>query len=390
MNAPPDLPAAAFLAALAGLPRLGPRRFQALLAEGDPVDVWQGLAAGRYRPSPLVAETLEPDGPPLLRRWQSALARIDVAAVWEAHLAAGIQVIARDDPRYPPAFAEDPDPPVVLFAIGDLHALDGLRVGVVGTRRCTQYGRDVASDLGTELAAAGVRVVSGLALGIDAAAHSGALSVDGAPPIGVVGNGPDVHYPRRNSYLYRAIRDHGVLLSEYPLGTQPRRWTFPARNRLVAALSRCVVVVETPEHGGSQHTIDEADRRDVDVLAVPGSVRSPASDGTNKLLWEGRQVARGARDVLDHLGVAPAPLRPPPTGPPPGVDPGPPVGAAPPDELRALLDAIGFEPVTLEQILLRTPWTLAEIHAGLTRLEELGWIAWQGSWVERRAGRGSR
>jgi DNA processing protein len=366
---------------------MGPRRFQAMLAGAEPSTVWQRLRSGTYRPTPAVAETLEPEAALLLVRWRKILGKLDVAETWRDHRRAGIRVLGRDDPDHPRAFRDDPDPPVVLFAAGDLGLLDGPAVAIVGTRRCTQYGRDVASEMGAHLAAAGVHVVSGLALGIDAAAHAGALSVDGAPPIGVVGNGLDVTYPRRNAALYRAVRERGLLLSEYPLGAQPRRWTFPARNRLVAALARAVVVVETPEAGGSQHTIDEADRRDVEVLAVPGSVRSPASAGTNKLLWEGRPAVRDALDVLDALGLpsSPAPAAAAVPVAVPASEP-----ATPPVELVGLLDAVGWEPATLEEVLLRAGLGLPDLHAGLSRLEDLGWIRWEGNWIERRAAGGVR
>jgi DNA processing protein len=234
----------------------------------------------------------------------------------------------------------------------------------------------VASDFGRQLAAAGVRVVSGLALGIDAAAHAGALSVPGAPPIGVVGNGLDVVYPRRNA----ALAERGVLLSEYPLGSQPRTWTFPARNRIIAALARTLVVVESQMKGGSFHTVDAAADRDVEIMAVPGSVRSPASTGPNELLAQGRSVARDAAEILLTVGLQPA------AGPSAEADRARAAddALAVPPQHRPLLDAVGWEPSSLEQVLLRTQLGMASLHAGLTELEDGGWIVWDGNWVERR------
>jgi DNA processing protein len=381
-----SLPSQAYLVALAGLPRMGPIRLRALLAGDEPEAAWARVRQQRLVDVPGVVEALEGDGPGLLERWALVAGRTDVATHWRRHRDAGIEVLDPDSPGWPAVLVPDPDPPSVLFASGDLGALDGICVAVVGTRRCTQYGRDVASDLGRGLAAAGVRVVSGLALGIDAAAHAGALAAVGAPVVGVVGNGLDVHYPRRNASLYAQVAARGVLLSEYPLGTQPRRWTFPARNRLIAAFSRMVVVVESHVDGGSLHTVDEADRRDIEVRAVPGSVRSPASAGTNALIDGGRAVVRDELDVLLPLGLTPAQE---------GRVRGAAGSTADPDErdlrpqLRRILDALGWEPASLEQVLLRTQLGLSALHEGLAELEDGGWLTWDGNWVERRA-RGPR
>ena len=161
-------------------------------------------------------------------------------------------------------------------------------------------------ELGRDLGRAGVRVVSGLALGIDAAAHHGALDAEadgGAPPIGVVGSGLDVTYPRAHGALWTAVAAAGVLVGEAPLGAAPEPWRFPARNRIIAALGSVVVVVESHPRGGSRHTVDAAEARGRQVLAVPGSVRSPASRFTNELLADGCHPARDVTDVLVALGL---------------------------------------------------------------------------------------
>ena len=156
--------------------------------------------------------------------------------------------------------------------------------------------------MGFDLARAGVRVLSGLALGIDAAAHKGALDAGGAV-VGVVGTGLDVVYPKRNRSLWAEVASLGLLVSEYPAGTQPERWRFPARNRLIAALSSGVVIVESHQRGGSLLTADEAVDRGKAVFSVPGSVVSPAADGTNGLIVDGASPVRHADDVLDALGL---------------------------------------------------------------------------------------
>jgi DNA processing protein len=156
--------------------------------------------------------------------------------------------------------------------------------------------------MGSALADQGCVVVSGLALGVDGAAHRGALDADGEV-IGVVGTGLDVPYPRSNGQLWQQVIDHGLLLSEFPLRTKPARWQFPARNRLIAGLGSGVVVVESHGVGGALSTVDEAAERGRPVMAVPGSVLSPASDGSNALLVDGAVPVRHAADVLGHLGV---------------------------------------------------------------------------------------
>src|SRR5258705_11936294 len=163
----------------------------------------------------------------------------------------------------------------------------------------------MAFELGHDLAAAGVRVVWGLALGIDGAAHAGALAAPGgAPPVAVVGSGPDVVYPRRHADLWRRVVDAGVLFSESPMGAAPEGWRFPLRNRIIAALADVLVVVESRHQGGSRHTVDAAADRDRTILAVPGPVRSPLSADPNELLHQGAGPARDVVDVLVALGLA--------------------------------------------------------------------------------------
>jgi DNA processing protein len=297
--------------------------------------------------------------------------------VWARHAEADLHVGWRGDGGIPAALAEDVEPPGVLFRRGSLDVLEGPRVAIVGTRRCTRYGRDVAFDLGLDLAAAGVRVVSGLAAGIDAAAHRGALGGGGAPPVGVVGTGLDIVYPRSSADLWRDVAQHGLLLSEAPLGAPAARWRFPARNRLVAALADAVVVVESSTKGGSMYTVEEALRRDRPVLAVPGSVRSPASSGTNALLVEGATVCRGAADVLTLLDLTVAPDRQ--------------VGAAggrasrslPGGDAGLVLDAVGWEPAETTGLALRTGLDLGRLALAIDQLEAGGWLTRSGAWVEQ-------
>jgi len=200
---------------------------------------------------------------------------------------------------YPESLRDAADGPWALIGRGDPRLLDGLEtheaVTVVGARRATSYGREIARELGRELAAAGMTVVSGLAFGVDGCAHRGAL--DAGRTIAVLGCGPDVAYPASHRSLWRQICERGLVISELPPGATPWRWTFPARNRIMAALAGMTVVVEAAARSGSLITMDLA----ADLGAVPGPVTSRASAGPNALLAGGACVIRGAQDVLDAM-----------------------------------------------------------------------------------------
>jgi len=361
------VPPEAFVAAMAALPALGHRRLVAILRRWSPQDAWRRIVDGRGDDDTSLADL-----------WRRAAEEVDVDGLWRVHLRAGVGVLAFGRPGYPDVLADDHEPPGVLFHRGDPTALDGPRVGIVGTRRCTRYGREMARELGRDLAAGGVRVVSGLAAGVDGAAHAGALAAAAAPPIAVVGSGVDVVYPRRNSELWAGVAGAGLLLSEAPLGAAPEAWRFPVRNRVIAALSEVVVVVESHMRGGSKYTVEAAAERSRTVMAVPGSVRNPASAYTNALLADGCPPARDATDVLVALGLS--------TGARgagrPEVDPRPAPG---PDGAR-VLDALGWEPASLEGVVLRSGLSPAAVTVALAHLERDGWVASRHGWWERVAG----
>lgn len=374
----------AHAAALAGLPGMGPARLRALLRAWGPAEAWRRVVAGRAHADRGVAQALGAARERATARWARAAAAIDPAEVLRAHAAAGVAVHLPGTAGYPTLLEADPEPPVVLFARGDPSVLDDRpRVAVVGTRSCTAAGASVAAELGRDLAAAGVVVVSGLAVGIDGAAHRGALeagAAGGAPPVGVVGSGLDVIYPARHRALWGEVAGAGALLSEAPLGARPEPWRFPARNRVIAGLSELVVVVESHTSGGSLHTVDEAADRGVVVMAVPGSVRSPASDGTNQLLHDGCPPVRGVDDVLDALPARwsdrPVVRRPSPEA---GAD----AGWRPSGDAAAVLDALGGEPAALEQLAVRTGLDLGPLAVALEQLVAAGRVQQTHGWFER-------
>jgi DNA processing protein len=371
------LPDAAFTVALASLPDVGPARLRALLARGHPADVLDRVARGRLEADPALAAACgRADPTPLLARWTAAARVLDVDALWACHAGLGVAVLTPEDRRWPRAFDVDPDAPAVLFCRGDLDVLaQPAMVAVVGTRRCSRYGWDVAHALGAGLAAAGAGVVSGLAAGIDAAAHRGALDAGtaAARPLAVVGTGLDVAYPRGNRDLWEEVAAAGLLVSEAPLGTRPARWRFPARNRIIAALADAVVVVESAARGGALHTVDEAVLRDRPVLAVPGPITSPASVGTNRLLRDSALVVCDVDDVLLAVGLTPRPGR---------ADASPRLDG----DDGAVLEAVGHTDATLDAVAARSRLPLGRAAAALARLEAAGFLSGGGGrWARRSA-----
>lgn len=375
---------------LVRLPGLGSRRLRHLLTEcasttGRATDLVSRLREDR---PPLRLERVldAPFGESVDRLWSSWRTALidDERRMSDEEIGAalvGTEVIVWGSSEYPLVLAADPEAPPVLFGRGDREVLAGIdtcrRVAIVGTRRGTEYGRGVASDLGRDLAAHGVAVVSGLALGIDAAAHRGVLAARqrGATgrPIGVVASGLDVVYPRAHGGLWEQVATAGFLLSESPPGTPPDRFRFPLRNRIIAALSEVVVVVESRRAGGSMITVDEAMKRDVMVMAVPGSTRSRASEGVNQLIQDGASVATSADDVLLALGLGGSRV---------GTwnDPRP----APRDEDRVVLDAFDREPRSLDSLVRDLPeHDVGRIALSVGRLESLGWLTCTNGWYER-------
>lgn len=227
------------------------------------------------------------------REW--AEAELDRAA------AAGAAIITADDDAFPGALRDTPDPPLVLYIRGRLLPGDAVAAAIVGTRTPTQYGLTVTRRMASELAAAGVTIVSGLARGIDTQAHRSALAARGRT-IAVLGSGIDVVYPSENRELMDRITENGAVVSENPVGTKPESGYFPARNRIISGLARGTVVIEAAEDSGSLVTADYAVKQGRKLFAVPGNAGTPMSRGTNSLIKQGAVLAESAGDVLQHLG----------------------------------------------------------------------------------------
>jgi DNA processing protein len=292
-----------------------------------------------------------------------------VAALTEPHLvrelsAAQCWACCRHGDLYPPGLRDAADAPWALIGRGDPGLLDGLEplgaVTVVGSRRATSYGRAIARELGRELATAGMVVVSGLAFGIDACAHRGAI--DAGRTVAVLGCGPDVAYPAAHRSLWRRICEEGLVLSEFPPGAAPWRWTFPARNRIMAALSGMTIVVEGAARSGSLITADLAADLGRDLGAVPGPVTSRASAGPNNLLAGGACLVRDAQDVLDAM-LGPGAQRIERSGP--SLDPG----------LAAVLAAVEGGEGSCDAVAAALALAGPEAAAALARLELLGYVS---------------
>ncbi len=283
-------------AALASLGGATPLRLHNLLEQRSVGEAFEAVESGSLGSAVAPVE--------VLAAWQRELKGIDLNALSEGLDAAGARVTTLGDPTHPVQLVNDIDPAPVIFGCGTLPDPSLAHVAVIGTRRASSIGREVAREIGMGLAEAGVVVVSGLALGVDGEAHRGALLAGGAPPLAVVGSGVDVVYPKRHRDLWEGVVAAGAVLSEAPLGGRPEPWRFPARNRLIAALSDLVVVIESRASGGSLLTVEQAIRRDVEVMSVPGSVRNKAAEGTNQLLVDGCAPARDVVDVLVALGLS--------------------------------------------------------------------------------------
>jgi len=408
--------AEASAAALTMLPGAGPATLVDLLSSRDPREAWEEVLSGRLvrPPSRSLAQQqrLPGDGSgeaDSRSTWASVASRIDPGPWWAAAKARGVRITWIGRREYPAALASDPQPPGVLFWRGSLQCLSAPCVAIVGTRSATPDGRAVAFEMGRDLAAAGVSVVSGLALGIDGAAHHGALEAlggagqpgggagqpgggagqpgggagrpggrgagAGAPgrPIGVAASGVDVAYPKRHADLFEQVAGAGAIISETPPGCPAQAWRFPARNRVIAALSRIVVVVESHDRGGSLITAEAAIDRGIEVRVVPGPVSSPSSRGSNQLLYDGAGPVRHAGDVLDALGMLlPAPDRASSSRHKP-LD----------STSEAVLRAVGWRPTTANRVVERCDLDVARVALILEQLAAQGLVSESQGWWNR-------
>ena len=278
--------------------------------------------------------------------------------MFEAASASGAALLVRDDPGYPAALLDLPDPPPYLFAMGDVATLTPPVVAVVGTRDATHYGERVTRELAGALARAGACVMSGLARGIDAAAHRAALDAGGRSAA-VLGTGIDVPYPSAHRALHGTLAARGLLLSEHAPGERATAGSFPRRNRVLAALAQVTIVVEAGTRSGALITAGHALDLDRTVAAVPGPIDAPQSAGSNELLRDGAVVIASVADVLALVGLTPSAARP-----------GPPVTG---DE-RVVWDALAGGPADIDRLAARSALPARRCLAAVTALEVAGAI----------------
>jgi DNA processing protein len=296
-------------------------------------------------------------------------------AVRQAHLEAtlawanmpGHAIVTLADARYPPTLLNIPDPPLLLYARGELALLAADALAVVGSRNATAQGRAHAERFSEELSRAGVTIVSGLALGIDAAAHAGGLRGPGST-VAVIGTGIDIDYPQRHRELARRIAVQGCIVSEYPLGTPPLAGNFPRRNRLISGLARAVLVVEAAAQSGSLITARMAAEQGRDVFAIPGSIHSPLAKGCHQLIRQGAKLVETTQDILEEMRpswtAARAALPVSRT-----VEIHAPNGAGDDESSTVVMQAMGYDPVDADTLALRCKLDAARLSAVLLGLE---------------------
>lgn len=278
----------------------------------------------------------------------------------EALSKSGASAIGWDDPAYPALLRQAPDAPSVLFVRGALTEADRWGIAIVGTRNVSAYGREVAETLSRDLAANRLTIISGLARGVDGAAHQSALKAGGRT-IAVLGSGVDVIYPPEHRRMAQQISENGAVISEYPLGTQPDAINFPPRNRIISGLSLGIVVVEADEKSGALITTSYAAEQGRDVFAVPGNIYSKTSRGTNKLIQDGAKLVTCAADILEELNLemvtrkAEAQM------------------ALPDDDTeRAVFEALTREPIAIDDVVRRTNLGASAVAGALAMLELKG------------------
>jgi DNA processing protein len=333
---------------------IGAVRFQRLLERfGDAESAWNAAPA-ELAEAGLSLKVIE--------RQVAVREKADLSRLWDQIQSKGIKVLTWLDEAYPQRLKEIEQPPPVLYLRGELSPEDTWAVAIVGTRRVTPYGRQVTEEIASFLAANGVTVVSGLARGVDALAHSAALKAGGRT-LAVLGSGVDRIYPPENRAIAEQIFERGAVLSDYAPGTPPESSNFPPRNRIISGLSMGVVVIEAGETSGALITADFAAEQGREIFAVPGNILAPQSKGTNKLIQQGALPLLSASDIMQALNLTR-------------------VGqhkaarkALPADDVEAkLLTAMGEEPLHVDEIRNQTGLPVEKVSATLVMMELKGMV----------------
>ncbi len=343
---------------------LSPKRLQALIAAfADPVALWSADSAALRSAGadPRVIEALV-----------KARTQLDLSAQLAQVSQVGAQVITLVDADYPPLLRQIADPPPALYVRGSLNAEDVRALAIIGTRRATTYGRDVTNALVRGLVAAGVTIISGLAFGVDAYAHRAALDHDGRT-LAIMGCGIDRIYPQEHADIARRIARQGALVTEFPVGSKAQQHHFPQRNRVMSGMALGVLVIEASEKSGTFITVNAALEQGREVFAVPGGIFSPASSGTNRLIQEGAKLITRVDDILEEIDAVHQQAQ--------GralmqeVRQAVAAVSAPIDALEAaLLDLLKAEARTIDELVLHSQLSAAQVTSTLTMLELQGYI----------------
>jgi DNA processing protein len=333
---------------------IGAVRLRTLIAHFGSVEAAWAASADELRAAGLSARLAE--------QVDKIRQAVDLPRLWSRIEAQGITILTWDDELYPPRLKEIEQPPPVIYLRGEITLDDHFAVAIVGTRRITPYGRQITEDLASFLAGQGVTVVSGLARGVDAVAHSAALKAGGRT-IAVLGSGVDKIYPPEHQQMAEKMMKQGAVVSDYAVGTAPDAANFPPRNRIISGLSMATVVIEAGETSGALITAGFAAEQGREVFAVPGNILAPQSKGTNKLIQTGAHPLLNSQDLMQALNLTRA-------------------GAfkaarkaIPADALEAqLLAALGAEPVHVDEIRNQTGLPIEKVSATLTLMELKGMV----------------
>ena len=347
------------LLALNALPKIGPVRIRRLL------DAFGSADAVLRKPKDTLMQVdgIGPELATILSDWES---HTDPTGELRELNERGLSIITPDDPEFPPALRESYDAPILLYVWGKVEARDRHAVGVVGTRRCSIYGKNSTKKLSYQLAHAGFTVLSGLARGIDTTAHEAALAAGGRT-IAVIGSGLAKVFPAENLGLAERIADgNGAVVSEFPLHTSPDKKTFPQRNRIVAAWSRALIVTESPLWSGSLITANLAGEYGRPVYAVPGPIDKPMSAGCNRLIRDGATLLTDGTELLDDLGGLALGTPEPSTSP---AQQQPDNRPALEGDEQTVFDSLGDDEAGIDQLIERTGLPAATVTATLLKLE---------------------
>ncbi|BDS06587.1 DNA polymerase [Oceaniferula spumae] len=348
--------------ALNMLPKIGPVRVRRLLEQfGSAEKILQADSRSLMSVEGIGAETAE-----IIHDWEN---RIDLSQELDEVKRRGLSVVTQADDNYPVALRECYDPPLALYVWGDLSERDRHALAIVGSRRTSTYGIQTARQFGFQLASSGMTIVSGLARGIDTHAHEGAIAAKNGRTIAVIGSGLGQVYPPENMALAEKIANgRGAVVSEFSLNTAPSKKTFPMRNRIVAAWSQAVVVVECPEWSGARITANLAGEMGKTIYAVPGQIDRPTSAGCNALIREGAILVTGGHDILDDISALPLGKASSPQDQPP--KPLPSLAGAE----HEIFSVLENESLLMDEILSATGLSLPEINATLLKLEIMGLV----------------